>query len=96
MEQLELAELKGLEGEALKAAQEVWIARYKNDVRLAINKQRNYVQQELRDFMMNEFAEGNDLLIPDVEQMEALVLRDNLEDKTDKDTLALYETLFDA
>ena len=96
MEQLELAELKGLEGEALKAAQEVWIARYKNDVRLAINKQRNYVQQELRDFMMNEFAEGNDLLIPDVEQMQALVLRDNLDDKTDKVTLALFETLFDA
>ncbi len=96
MEQLDLAEFKGLEGEKLKAAQEVWIGKYKNDVRLAINKQRNYVQQELRDYMMNEFAEGNDLYFPNVEQMEALVLRDNLDDKTDKVTLALFEALFDA
>ena len=96
MEQLDLAELKGLEGEKLKAAQEVWIGKYKNDVRLAINKQRNYVQQELRDFMMNEFEQGNDLCFPDVEQMEALVLRDNLDDNTDPATVALFETLFEA
>ncbi len=95
MEQLDLAELKGLEGEKLKAAQEVWIGKYKNDVRLAINKQRNYVQQELRDYMMNEFAEGNDLYFPNVEEMEKLVLRDNLDDKTNKVTLAVFEALFD-
>ena len=36
------------------------------------------------------------LFFPDVEQMQALVLRDNLDDKTDKVVLALFETLFDA
>ena len=45
MEQMELAELEGLEGEALVEAQESWKATYRKVVRTSMNKQRNYVQQ---------------------------------------------------
>ena len=93
--QLELAEFQGLEGPKLKEAQERFIAEHKNSVRLAINKQRNYVQQELRDFMMNEFKEGRAGEYPNVEEMEQLVLRNMLDDETEEAVLRRYEALFD-
>ena len=42
MRNLELAEMEGLEGQELAEAEEIWIATYKDDVRQALNKQRNY------------------------------------------------------
>ena len=56
--QLDLAEFQGLDEEAYKVEEERFIAEHKNSVRLAINKQRNYVQQELRDFMMKQRVQG--------------------------------------
>ena len=93
--QLDLAEFQGLDEEAYKVEEERFIAEHKNSVRLAINKQRNYVQQELRDFMMNEFKEGRGDEYPTVEEMEQLVLRNMLDDKTEEAVLQHYEAKFD-
>ncbi len=95
LSQLQLAEMQGLEGEKLTEAEERFIAAQKNNIRMGINKQRNYVQQELRDFMMAEFKEGRADEYPNVEEMEQLVLRNNLDDKTDDAVLQRFEALFD-
>ena len=87
--------MQGLEGEKLTEAEERFIAAQKNNIRLGINKQRNYVQQELHDFMMAEFKEGRADQYPNVEEMEQLVLRNNLDDKTDDAVLERFESLFD-
>ena len=93
--QLDLAEFQGLDEEAYKVEEERFIAEHKNSVRLAINKQRNYVQQELRDFMMNELKEGRGDDYPTVEEMEQLVLRNMLDDKTEEEVLQQYEAKFE-
>ena len=91
MKQLELAELEGLEGEELMQAEEEWIFSYQDDVRRALNKQRNYVQQELRDLMEEVFRKGEEAAYPNVKEMEALVLRDKMDDKTDKEERQEYQ-----
>ena len=82
MQKLDLAEMEGLEGKDLAEAEEVWIATYKDDVRVALNKQRNYCQQELRGLMEQVFKEKKEDEFPNVGEMEALVMRDHLDDDT--------------
>ena len=95
MRNLELAEMEGLEGQELAEAEEIWIATYKDDVRQALNKQRNYCQQELRSVMEQVFKDGKEAEYPNVGEMEALVLRDNLDDKTEEADRKEFQLKFD-
>ena len=45
MEQMDLVELQGLQGADLVEAQESWKMAHSKSVRMAVNRQRNYVQQ---------------------------------------------------
>ena len=95
MSELDLAELEGLEGADLIDAQETWMATYKDDVRIALNRQRNYVQQELRDIMIKAFKENKENEFPNVEQMRLLVVRDKLCTETPDEERKKFEALFD-
>ena len=50
MMQLHLKEMDGLDPAEKAAAEKAWIHRYKDVVRKELNKRRNYVQQELREW----------------------------------------------
>ena len=96
MEKLDLAELEGLEGEELVNAQETWKATYKEEVRWALNKQRNYVQQELREVMEKEVFQKNRIHeFPNEEQILELILRDKLDIDTPAEEKEKYRTMFD-
>jgi hypothetical protein len=95
MKQLELADFVGLEGADLVDAEEVWIATYKEDVRKALNKQRNYVQQECRDLMMQVFKDNKTAEFPSYEELEELCKRDKLDKKTPEVERKVYQTKFD-
>jgi hypothetical protein len=86
MDRMNLRELEGKTGQDLVEAQEMWMAKHKNHVRVELNCQRNYVQQELRVFMMNEvFAKGKEDEWPDPKQIRALALRDGLQEICEED-----------
>lgn len=96
MEKLQLAEMDGLEGSDLVDAQETWKATFSKSVRTALNKQRNYVQQELRELMEKEvFQKGKEDEFPDEKQILDIAMRNKLDDATPKEERALYEKLFD-
>ena len=96
MEKLQLAEMDGLEGSDLVDAQETWKATFSKSVRTALNKQRNYVQQELRELMEKEvFQKGKEDEFPDEKQILDIAMRNKLDDDTPKEERALYEKLFD-
>ena len=58
MTKLDLKELEGLKGAELETAEEIFIGNHKDAVHLVINKQRNYVQGELREMMMKVFKDN--------------------------------------
>jgi hypothetical protein len=96
MKGMHLTDLEGLRGRDLIHAQEDWIATYKNVVREAINKQRNYVQQELHDYMFDEvFKKGLEEQFPTDKDIRDLVLRDKLDGDTPDEERAIMETKFD-
>ena len=96
MEKLQLADLEGLEGAKLVDAQEIWKATFSPHVRTALNKQRNYVQQELRELMEKEvFQKGKEDEFPNEEQILDVALRNKLDDETPEKERALFEKLFD-
>ena len=95
MLKLDLVEMEGLQGPELAEAQEIWIATYKDDVRRALNQQRNYCQQELRSVMEQAFKDGKAGEFPNVGEMEALILRDNLDDQTPEGARKEFEVKFD-
>jgi len=85
MEMIKPTDLDGKKGTDLAHAQEIWIATYKNDVRMAINNQRNYVHQELHTFMEKTLKDGKGDTMPNVEEIQKIVLRDDMDDAADKD-----------
>ena len=96
MEKLTLSEFEGLTGASLIDAQEIWKANYKAEVRQALNKQRNYAQQELRELMEEVvFAKNQEHLYPNEEEILVLCMRDKLDSKTPKEERERFETLFD-
>lgn len=95
MESLNLTEMEHLQDADLVEAQEVWKAKYSQDVRIALNKQRNYVQQELRELMMSNFKMNKEKEFPNSEQMLDLILRKNLDSETKREERLLYQKLFD-
>ena len=95
MEALDLQELEGLKGTALVDAQETWMATYKVEVRTALNKQRNYVQQELREVMQQVFKENKEAEFPNEKQILHLILREKLDDDTPEKERKAYEKMFD-
>ena len=66
-------DLDGKKGTDLAHAEEIWVATYKNDVRQAINNQRNYVHQELHTLMEAIFRKGEGSTMPNVEEMQKIV-----------------------
>jgi hypothetical protein len=58
--------------------EEMWIAEYKPDVRIALNDVRNYVQQELRALIIRVFAEMDEDSYPNVEEIRMLMQRKGL------------------
>ena len=95
MTKLDLKEFEGLKGAKLETAEETFIGKHKDAVRLAINKQRNYVQGELRDMMMKVFKDKKEEEFPNGEQMKKIVLRQKMDDETPEAERKKYETLFD-
>jgi hypothetical protein len=95
MKQLELADFVGLEGKDLINAEEDWIATYKEDVRKALNKQRNYVQQECRDLMMQVFKDNKTAEFPNHQELKELCHRDKLDLETPEAERKVYQTKFD-
>ncbi len=81
---IEPTDLDGKKGADLAHAEEIWIATYKNDVRQAINNQRNYVHQELHTHMEAIFRKGEGSTMPNLEEMQQIVFRDNMDDECDK------------
>ena len=96
MEALELREHADLSDTALMEAQEMWIRDHSDTVRLAMNDQRNYVQQELRKLVFEIWYQGNDdHLVPNVEEIMDLMLRKKLDEETPEDERIRYQALFD-
>lgn len=95
MKNLELQELEGLEGTELAEAEETWKATYRSDIRVALNNQRNYVQQEVRAVVVALFETNQEDKVPNVEEMAELVMRDKLDNKTEDAELERYQKLFD-
>ena len=96
METLVLSEHEGLEGAELIEAQEVWKKTCEVDVRTALNRQRNYVQQELREVMEEECFQKNMIEeFPNEEQILDVVLRIKLDDQTPEAERLVHEKLFD-
>ena len=95
MKQLDLAEMEGLDPKELAEAEEVWIATYKDDVRQALNKQRNYCQQELRSVMEQVFKAGKEAEYPNLGEIEALALRDHLDEATEEADRKEFQLKFD-
>ena len=88
-------ELEGLEGAELAEAEETWKNAYASTIRIALNKQRNYVQQEVREVMELVFREQKEAEYPNVEQMMNIIVRDKMDRDTPKPERELYEKLFD-
>lgn len=96
MESLDLQELDGLEGQELVEAQETWKAQYSPDVRTALNKQRNYCQQELREVMEREcFKPEKEDEFPNEKEILDVVLRNKLDENTPDEERERFEMIFD-
>lgn len=87
--------MAGLKGTELAEAEETWKNDYASTIRTALNKQRNYVQQELREVMEGVFKDQKEAEFPNVEQMLNIIVRDKMDDKTPEAERALYAKLFD-
>ena len=72
--------------------EEEWIAEYKGDVRIGLNNQRNYVQQELRELYHNLHESGDEACLPNVRQILQLLERKGLQKGDNK---ARMEAFFD-
>ena len=90
-----LTEFEGLKDAELADAEEIWKNRYARFVRTSLNKQRNYVQQELREVMEQVFKDNKEAEYPNVEQMLAIVLRDKLDDDTPDEEREQHEKFLD-
>jgi hypothetical protein len=95
METLDLTEMEGLKGKELVEAQEVWKAKYSGVVRQALNKQRNYVQQEIRHVLLQNFKQNKEKEFPNIDQMLELIMRNKLDEDTEEAERHLYEKIFD-
>ncbi len=95
MGSLYLTEMEGLSGKALVDAQEVWMAQWRAVIRKALNKQRNYVQQELRGLMERVFKAGKQDDFPNQQEILHLILREKLDEETPQEEREHYEKLFD-
>ena len=95
METMDLIEFAGLEGKELVEAKEVWIATHSGCVREALNKHRNYVQQELRNVMEKVFLENKEDEFPNEKQILDLAMRDKLDDETPDEEREQHQKLFD-
>jgi hypothetical protein len=84
METLDLTEMEGLKGKELVEAQEVWKAKYSGVVRQALNKQRNYVQQEIRHVLLQNFKQNKEKEFPNIDQMLELIMRNKLDEDTEE------------
>ncbi len=87
-------ELDGKTGPDLAHAEEIWIATHKNDVRKAINDQRNYVHQEVHTLIDALFKKEKGNTLPNLEEMKLIVMRDNMDDSADKNECAKLTLLF--
>jgi hypothetical protein len=72
--------------------EEEWIAEYKGDVRIGLNNQRNYVQQELRELYHKLHESGDEACLPNVRQILQLLERKGLQKGDNK---ARMEAFFD-
>ena len=95
MRDLELQEHEGLFGKGKMEAEEAWIAENKDTVRVAVNEQRNYVQQELRELVEKYFHANKEASIPNVDQMMNLIMRNKLDRDTPDEERETYQNLFD-
>jgi hypothetical protein len=80
MQQMELADFDGLEGEDLIEAEEIWVATHKDTVRRQLNYQRNYVHQEIKKLVDRFLKEGRVNDLPDVEEIKMLAKREGMEE----------------
>ena len=78
MEHLDLPEFDGLEGDALRKAQDLWIERYQDSVREAINSRRSYCLGEVHDYMVEQMADGKMGELPDEQSIFQIAMRDGL------------------
>ena len=77
-------------------SEELWIANHKNEVRIAMNYQRNYVQQELRDFVVKVHDDGEEDMLPTVEEILMLLERKGLASGAKKETMeAKFDVYWD-
>ena len=81
MESLDIDELRGLEGAELVAAEEEWIATWKDTVRTTLNSWRNYTAGELQKLFKEEWRPGNETCVPDSVQLGKVIMREGLEKK---------------
>jgi len=92
---MQLAEMEGLEGTELAEAEETWKNNYASIIRIALNRQRNYVQQELREVMEDVFKKNQEADYPNLEQMMNIIVRDKMDKDTPKAEREVYEKIFD-
>jgi hypothetical protein len=78
MIQLDLSSMKGLEGTDLLNKEEEWIAANKDVVRRGMNSYRNYTQQEMREYFLKFFADNQEELLPEKDEMLQFALRAGL------------------
>ena len=95
MQKLDLQDHQGLSPKEKMEAEETWLADNKDTVRKALNAQRNYVQQELREAIEEIFANKQEHTIPNVEQMMDLVMRNRLDEDTPEEERKQHQELFD-
>ena len=69
----------------MKAAVAAWVDTYKGDVRSQINKQRSYVQNQLKD-AAQQWYDTHDKPLPTWQQLEQIALRSEDLDLEDEDT----------
>ena len=75
MNQLHLKEMDDLDPTERAEAEEMWIKKLKDTVRKALNSQRNYVQQEIREWCETKWKDGTmDHLVPNVEEIYQLAV----------------------
>lgn len=75
-----LQDLEGLSGTKLAEKQEEWKESQKNNVRIGINNQRNYVVGEIQEVAKEAFAKGKFGEWPTKEEMLMLALRQGFEE----------------
>jgi hypothetical protein len=94
MDSINPKELYVLEDEERIDSEEMWMAEYKDHVRVSLNRVRNYVMQELREYMMQVFADRKEDEYPNVEQILQLMERKGLQKGPNKKAMEAFLDIY--